>query len=168
MPSACQPSIYSRTRQGSLLAEILPWKHQSWISLVRACFIAARGRESGHWNAPEFKVVLACGARQIGKTAVLAEHLHASCPYAFPEDSVIRSQAVEDAMLFSQIQEPAVCVLHHIDSEACPKGPEDLELWKIVCANLCLHSMRKVSLRTDSGPAMSRPILNVICVRPST
>lgn len=80
----------------------------------------------------KFKVVLACSARQIGKTAVLAEHLHASCPYAFPEDPVIRSQAIEDAMLFFQIQEPAVCVLRHIDSEACPKGPEDLELWKTV------------------------------------
>ena len=48
-----------------------------------------------------------------------------------PANSRLCWQAVEDAMLFSQIQEPAVCVLRHIDSEACPKGPEDLELWKI-------------------------------------
>lgn len=152
----------------------------------------------------EFKVVLVTGARQVGKTTVLAEHLHGSYSYVSLEDPAARNQAAEDAVLFFQINtlpliidevqrlpelfqtikfivdrsgrkgsivlaseqayrhlqglseslagrigilemsslslrelmhqvsEPAAYVPHYIDAQACPKGPDDLELWKII------------------------------------
>ena len=151
----------------------------------------------------KFKVVLVTGARQVGKTTVLAEHLKGSYSYVSLEDPAIRNQAAEDAVLFlrintlpliidevqrlpelfqtikfivdrsgrkgsivlaneqayrymhaseslagrigilemsgltlrelmHQVSKPAAYIPHYIGPEACPKGPDDLELWKII------------------------------------
>lgn len=63
------------------------------------------------------KVVLVTGARQVGKTTVLREHLGSTFDYVTMEDPAAYVQAKSDAVLFSRC---IPCRSSSMKSNECP------------------------------------------------